>query len=153
VETGAIRTASPARQSRGRRYLPSKSRKARCWRAFAIRRRSLNSQIGKLACHFGKSLRPDLRKLPFSGDSDRRLGSIATAARGSQSISRTDTTGVALANVSRWPIVHCMRSCRGPPNVRARWREAGTVAGLSNTLNTYGKGRAFHKDAINAAMK
>jgi hypothetical protein len=43
--------------------------------------RSLNSQIGRLACHFGKSLRPNPRKLSFPGDGDRSLGSIATAAR------------------------------------------------------------------------
>jgi hypothetical protein len=78
---GGSNPPAPARQSRGRTCHPSKGRKACCRRPFAIRRQSLNSQIGKLACHFGKSLRPNPRKLPFSGDSDRRLGSIATAAR------------------------------------------------------------------------
>src|ERR1700716_743001 len=34
----------------------------------------------------------------------------------------------------------------------ARKASSGLI-GLSNTLNTYGKGRAFHKEAINAAMK
>jgi hypothetical protein len=42
---------APARQSRGGTCHPSKGRKARCWRAFAIRHRSLNSQIGELAGH------------------------------------------------------------------------------------------------------
>jgi hypothetical protein len=73
-----------ARHSRGRRCYPSKTRKARCWRPFAIRRRSLSSQNGELAGHFGKSLRRTPRTFPFWGDSDRRLGSIATAARGIQ---------------------------------------------------------------------
>jgi hypothetical protein len=34
-------------------------------------RRSLNSRIGKIACHFGKSVRQNPRKLLFSEDSDR----------------------------------------------------------------------------------
>jgi hypothetical protein len=49
---------TPASQSRCRRCHPSKRRKARYWRAFAIRRRSLDPQIGELAGRFGKSLRP-----------------------------------------------------------------------------------------------
>ena len=64
---GGSNPPAPARHSRGRTCHPSKGRKARCWRPFAIRRRSLNSQIGKLACHFGKSLRPKSAKTPVFG--------------------------------------------------------------------------------------
>jgi hypothetical protein len=67
VETGAISTASPARQSRGQRCSSSMRRKARCWRAFAVRRRSLNSQVGELAGQFGNSLRRLPRIFPFWG--------------------------------------------------------------------------------------
>lgn len=47
METGAISTELPAKHSRGPEAPTSKRRKGRCWWAFAIRRRSLNSQVGE----------------------------------------------------------------------------------------------------------
>ncbi len=75
--------SAPASQSRSRRYHPAKSRKARCWRAFAIGRKSLNSQIGEFSGQSGESLRRLPQIFPFSGDSCRRpVGSALSARRG-----------------------------------------------------------------------
>jgi hypothetical protein len=55
--------------------------------------------------------------------------------------------------------IRAFADTQSPTCVVLRWfgfdlRKASSgLIGLSNTLNTYGKGRAFHKDAINAAMK
>jgi hypothetical protein len=67
--------------SRGGRGNPQRARKACCWRVLATRRRSLNSQIGELAGHFGKSLRPRPRIFPSWGVARQRQGSISTLAR------------------------------------------------------------------------
>jgi len=88
IETGAICTASPARQSRGRRCRSSMRRKARCWRDFVVWRRSLNSQIGELPGQFGKSLRLLLRIFPFWGDARRRRGPISTACSSGSPLDR-----------------------------------------------------------------
>jgi hypothetical protein len=55
--------------------------------------------------------------------------------------------------------IRAFADTQAPTCLVLRWcgfdlRKASSgLMGLSNTLNTYGKGRAFHKDAINAAMK
>jgi hypothetical protein len=55
--------------------------------------------------------------------------------------------------------VRAFADTQSPTCIVLRWfgfdlRKASSgLIGLSNTLNTYGKGRAFHKEAINAAMK
>jgi hypothetical protein len=55
--------------------------------------------------------------------------------------------------------VRAFADTQSPTCVVLRWlgfdvRKASSgLIGLSNTLNTYGKGRAFHKESINAAMK
>jgi hypothetical protein len=55
--------------------------------------------------------------------------------------------------------VRAFADTQSPTCLGLRWlgfdlRKASSgLIGLSNTLNTYGKGRAFHKEAINAAMK
>jgi hypothetical protein len=92
VETGAISTASPAKHFPKQEVTPSNERKARCWRAFVIRHRSLNSQIGELAGRSEKSLRRLPRIFPFSGDFHRRLGSISTACGWRESISSASPT-------------------------------------------------------------
>jgi hypothetical protein len=105
VETGAICTAAPARQSGSRRKYPSKERKAGFWRAFAIRRRSLNSQIGEFAGCFGKSLRLLPRIFPFSGDFHWRPGSISTACGMQQSHSRFSL--IPTEPRGRTPVLNC----------------------------------------------
>jgi hypothetical protein len=55
--------------------------------------------------------------------------------------------------------VRAFADTQSPTCVVLRWfgfdlRKASSgLLGLSNTLNTYGKGRASHKESINAAMK
>jgi hypothetical protein len=55
--------------------------------------------------------------------------------------------------------VRAFADTQSPTCIVLRWfgfdlRKASSgLMGLSNTLNTYGKGRAFHKETINAAMK
>jgi hypothetical protein len=55
--------------------------------------------------------------------------------------------------------VRAFADTQSPTCVALRWfgfdiRKASSgLLGLSNTLNTYGKRRAFHKEAINTAMK
>jgi hypothetical protein len=55
--------------------------------------------------------------------------------------------------------VRAFADTQSPTCAVLRWfgfdlRKASSgLMGLSNTLNTYGKGRAFHKEAINAAMR
>jgi hypothetical protein len=55
--------------------------------------------------------------------------------------------------------VRAFADTQSPTCVVLRWfgfdlRKAfSALIGLSNTLNTYGKGRASHKESINAAMK
>jgi hypothetical protein len=55
--------------------------------------------------------------------------------------------------------VRAFADTQSPTCIVLRWfgfdlRKASSgLIGLSNTLNTYGKGRAFHKQTINAAMR
>jgi hypothetical protein len=55
--------------------------------------------------------------------------------------------------------IRAFADTQAPTCLVLRWfgfnlRKASSgLIGLSNTLNTYGKGRAFHKEEINAAMK
>lgn len=55
--------------------------------------------------------------------------------------------------------IRAFADTQSPTCIVLRWfgfdlRKASSgLIGLSNTLNTYGKGRASHKEAINAAMK
>jgi hypothetical protein len=55
--------------------------------------------------------------------------------------------------------VRAFADTQSPTCVVLRWfgfdirRASSGLIGLSNTLNAYGKGRVFHKEAINAAMK
>jgi hypothetical protein len=55
--------------------------------------------------------------------------------------------------------VRAFADTQSPTCTVLRWlgfdvRKASSgLLGLSNTLNTYGKGRALHKESINAAMK
>ena len=55
--------------------------------------------------------------------------------------------------------VRAFADTQSPTCVVLRWfgfdlrKAASGLLGLSNTLNAYGKGRASHKEAINAAMK
>jgi len=55
--------------------------------------------------------------------------------------------------------IRAFADTQAPTCLVLRWfgfdlRKASSgLMGLSHTLNTYGNGRAFHKDAINAAMK
>lgn len=55
--------------------------------------------------------------------------------------------------------IRAFADTQSPTSIVLRWfgfdlRKASSgLLGLSNTVNTYGKGRSFHKDQINAAMK
>jgi hypothetical protein len=55
--------------------------------------------------------------------------------------------------------VRAFADTQSPTCIVLRWfgfdlRKASSgLLGLSNTINTYGKGRAFHKESINTAMK
>jgi hypothetical protein len=55
--------------------------------------------------------------------------------------------------------VRAFADTQSPTCIVLRWfgfdlRKASSgLIGLSNTLNTYGKGRAFHKETINIALK
>jgi hypothetical protein len=55
--------------------------------------------------------------------------------------------------------VRAFADTQSPTCVVLRWigfdirKTSSGLLGLSNTLNTYGKGRAFHKEEINVAMK
>jgi hypothetical protein len=55
--------------------------------------------------------------------------------------------------------IRAFADTQSPTCIVLRWfgfdlRKASSgLIGLSNTLNTYGRGRAFHKETINAAMR
>jgi hypothetical protein len=87
---------------------PDTGRKARRWRAFAIRCRSLDSQIRKVRGQFGESLRTLPRIFPFSGDWRRRQGSITTAAEAGSAVLRTDklSSTCLSGRISAGPKIH-----------------------------------------------
>ena len=67
----------------------SNLRNARQWRAFANCGRSLDAEFGQSRSEIADSLRRILEIFPFSGDRDRRRGSICTAWPVSQCIQAT----------------------------------------------------------------
>ena len=69
-ETGAISTASPARQSGLRADIPRGAEKGRQQRAFAFGLRSRDSHFAFLAGQIAESLRPFSEIFPFSGEYD-----------------------------------------------------------------------------------
>jgi len=71
METGAICTAAPAKQSAIRRIFFFGSRKARQWRAFLIVESIQLHHFRAFSAETRESLRQNSIKLPFSGDSTR----------------------------------------------------------------------------------
>jgi hypothetical protein len=85
VETGAISTASPARQSGVPPGSPGKARMGRKCRLFVRSTSSLHSQTSNCRAQNGASLRPYPQIFPFCRDCRRRPGSITPAARAAES--------------------------------------------------------------------
>ena len=102
-----------------RDFTTGNARNARQWRALRIGGRSLGSGFGRFRLELAAGLRRIFEIFPFSGDSDRRLGSIATAGPRAQCRA---VVQVVCHTQPRWPASALPEVRRSAQRVRwERW--------------------------------